>query len=237
MIINIQISEKSNYLIKEGDKVDFETPFREKFSQSTITIDIAKKLDIDPSKIFRYLKKLVGEEIKKNQIIASKHSLLNSIKLVSEYDGHIKEVDHNTGKITLNIDRNEKSIEKCFFKGKIKSIKDKEVKIEVNKGDEYSLKIASTNFGGEVLYLKNEDDLYSSNVSKKIVIVDSISDYFQTKAEALGARGFVTLIKLSDPTELNQVLIKNIDDIKKIIKNNYPYCIINQQDNKIIFYQ
>ncbi len=237
MIINIQIGEKSNYLIKEGDKVDFETPFREKFSQSTITIDIAKKLDIDPSKIFRYLKKLVGEEIKKNQIIASKHSLFNSIKLVSEYDGHIKEVNHNTGKITLNIDRNEKSIEKCFFKGKIKSIKDKEVKIEVNKGDEYSLKIVSTNFGGEALYLKNEDDLYSSNVSKKIIIVDSISDYFQTKAEALGARGFVTLIKLPDPTELNQALIKNIDDVKKITKNNYPYCIVNQQDSKIIFYQ
>lgn len=237
MIINIQIDEKSNYLIKEGDKVDFETPFREKFSQSTITIDIAKKLDIDPSKIFRYLKKLVGEEIKKNQIIALKHSLLKSIKIISEYDGHIKEVDHNTGKITLNIDRNEKSIEKCFFKGKIKSIKNNEVKIEVNKGNEYSLKIALNNFGGEVLYLKNEDNLYSSNVSKKIVIIDSISDYFQTKAEALGARGFVTLIKLSDPTELNQALIKNIDDIKKIIKDNYPYCIINRQDNKIIFYQ
>lgn len=237
MIINIQINEKSNYLIKEGDKVDFETPFREKFSQSTVEIDIAKKLDIDPSKIFRYLKKLVGEEIKKNQIIAIKHGLLNSIKLVSEYDGHIKEVNHNTGKITLNINSNEKSIEKCFFKGKIKSVKDKEVKIEVNKGDEYSLKIVSINFGGEVLYLKNEADLYSSNVSKKIIIVDSISDYFQTKAEALGARGFVTLIKLPDFTELNQALIKNIDDIKKITKNNYPYCIVNQQDSKIIFYQ
>lgn len=237
MIINVQTDEKSNCLIKEGDKVDFETPFFEKISQSTVTIDVSKKLDIDPGKIFRYLKKLVGEEIKKNQIIALKHSFLNSIKLVSQYDGHIKEVDHNTGKIILNIDKNEKSIEKCFFKGKIKSIKEKEIKIEVDKGDEYSLKIASTDFGGEVLYLKNEADLYSSNVSKKIIIVNSISDYFQTKAEALGAKGYVTLLKLPDPTELNQALIKNIDDIKKIIKNNYPYCIINKQDNKIIFYQ
>ena len=117
MIINIQIEGKNNFLIKEGDKVDFEIPFLEKFSQSIITIDIAKKLDIDPGKIFRYLKKLVGEEIKKNQIIALKHGLLNSIKLVSEYNGHIKEVNHNTGKITINIDKNQKSTEKCFFKG------------------------------------------------------------------------------------------------------------------------
>ena len=79
MIINVQTDEKSNCLIKEGDKVDFETPFFEKISQSTVTIDVSKKLDIDPGKIFRYLKKLVGEEIKKNQIIALKHSFLNSI--------------------------------------------------------------------------------------------------------------------------------------------------------------
>jgi len=237
MIINVHVDEKSNFLIKEGDKVDFETPFREKFSQSTITIDIAKKLDIDPSKIFRYLKKLVGEEIKKNQIIALKQGLLSNIKLVSEYDGHIKEVDHNSGKIILNINQSEKLIENCFFKGKIKSIKDKDIKIEVDKGNEYPLKIASANFGGEILYLKNETELYSTNVSKKIIIVDSISDYFQTKAEALGAVGFVTLTKLLDPTDLNQALIKNIDDIKKIIKNNYPYCIIDQQGDKITFYQ
>ena len=60
MIINIQIDDKSNYLIKEGDKVDFETPFRENIFQSTVTIDIAKKLDINPSKIFRYLKYYFG---------------------------------------------------------------------------------------------------------------------------------------------------------------------------------
>ena len=237
MIINIQIDDKSNYLIKEGDKVDFETPFRENIFQSTVTIDIAKKLDINPSKIFRYLKKLVGEEIKKNQIIASKNGLFIGTKIISEYDGHIKEVNHNTGKIILNIDKNEKFIEKCFFKGKIKSIKDKEIKVEVSKAEEYSLKIATATFGGEVLYLKNETDLYSSNVSKKIIIVDSISDYFQTKAEALGANGFITLLKLPDYSELNQALIKNIDDIKKIVKNNYSYCIIIQKENKIIFYQ
>ena len=237
MIITIPIDEKSKYLIKEGDKVDFDTPFKEKFFQSTVSIDVAKKLDIDPNKIFRYLKKLVGEEIKKNQVIASKHNLFSSIQLVSEYNGHIKEVDHNLGKVTLIIDSKEKSIEKCYFKGKIKSLKDKEIKIEVGKGEEYPIKNASNNFGGEVLFLKKESDLISSNVSNKIIIVDTISDYFQTKAEALGARGFVTLLKLSDTTNLHQALIKNIEDMKDIIKNNYSYCIIDQKNNNIIFYQ
>lgn len=237
MIINIQVGEKSNLLIKEGDKVDFGTPFREKTFQSTITIDLAKKLNIDPGKIFRYLKKLVGEEIKKNELIASKNGLLTSIKLVSEYNGHIKEVDHKTGKIILNIDKTGKLVEKCFFKGKIKSIKDNEIKVEVNKGEEYPLKMTSNSFGGEVLYLKKETDLQSSNVSKRIIVVDTISDFFQIKAEALGAKGFVTLIKTPDPTELNQAIIKNIDDMKKIIKNNYIYCIIDQKGSKITFYQ
>ncbi len=67
--MQISISYPSSFkcLLKQGQNVDFNTPYLEKKISVDVSIPIAKKLGVNPTHIFRYLKKLVGEKLTKEK--------------------------------------------------------------------------------------------------------------------------------------------------------------------------
>jgi len=237
MILEIRIPKNSKCLVHEGDKIDFNTPFIEGKSESEIKINVSQKLGIAPDKIFRYLKKLVGEEVEKGQTLAIKKGFLGNTKIVSEYAGIIQEVDHNSGEMVMTAYEGESNSINCYFKGKVKKIEGHEVKLEVEKTEQFSLKSGHFEFGGETYFFKeNEGDLVG-DLGNKILIGNAIPSFYQIKAEALGISGFLTLEKLESSTDLPLAQLKNIADMEKIEKLNFPYCIIDKISSKIIFYK
>jgi hypothetical protein len=234
MVITFNIPAAVKCLVKEDQKVDFETFLFEKKTESIKTINVAKKLNIDPSKIFYYLKKLVGEEVKKDEILAEKKELFSNIKIQSAYDGVIREINHNSGEVIITATGHDKKVQKSYFIGTVKKIEKDKIKLDVKESLEFPLKFASTDFGGPTFFLKRDE---LEDVTNKVIIAGEISSYLQVKAEALGVAGFVTLNKLTDTTDVNFAQVKNIADIEKINKSQFSYCLIDQKNSKIILYE
>lgn len=238
MQISVFYPSSFKCLLQNGQNVDFDTLYLEQELSTDIAIAVAKKLRIKPNHIFRYLKKFVGEKIHQGEILAEKKGLIGATKVIINQEGIIKEIDHNQGLVIISTPQEKTKSIKAFFKGEVLEIKKGIILIKVKKGESFPIKNAINNFGGETFYFLNKfTDLLNSQLSNKIVISESVSDYFQTKIETLGAKGFVLLNKLPQNTNTNFAQIKNIDDFKKIIKLKFPYCLINKDSSTIYFYQ
>lgn len=238
MVVDYPIPNDAHVLVKADQKLDFDTPFLEKKINKETAINIAKELGINPKNIFRYLMKLVGESIGKGDTIALKKGIFFTKRAVSPYDGIIKEVDHNLGLLVVElVDKKKKQI-LSPFKGEVVKASKNQIEINLGKDQEFSLKKSSSDFGGKVIYLDRDssNDLSADNAEDNIIFCEKISPFTQTKAEALGTKGFVTLQELPQPTDANFALLKNIDDVKKILKNEFLYCSIIAKSDKIYFY-
>lgn len=238
MVITLSIPETGHCLLKENQKVEFGVPYLEKKSESKVEVEVAKKLDIDPGKIFHYLKKLVGEKIKKGETLALKKGMFSTSRVKSDFDGVVQEIDHNNGVVVITTEVGDNHTFNSFFKGKVKKIEDNELKLEVEKAEEYHLANATNDFGGGAFYLKEDSDIKSSDVTSNVVIADSITSFMQIKAEALGTAGFVTMAKIEEKAnDVNYAQLKNIGDIEKIKKHAFPYCLIDKKNSRIVFYK
>lgn len=237
MLITVSPSVSDHCLLKEGQVVDFETPFLQKKIEQEINISISKNLNVPPEKIFHYLKKFVGESIEKNEIIALNKGIFTTKKIVSKYSGLIKEINHSDGSITiLSKTEAENTINSCF-KGKVRNIKKNELSIEVGKGEQFPAKNISQNFGGKTFYLDENPDFNSENLFNSIVVCENITSYYKAKAEALGCQGFLSLNKLTEESSAPFAQLKNINDYKKIVKSKFTYCTILSNSSNIYFYQ
>lgn len=229
MTITIHVPEGSRVIIKNGDSVDFGTPLFDTPSQYNHSVPIAQKLGVAASKIFNHLKKFVGEDVKKGDVIAIKKGLFSSIKIKSDYEGKIKEIDHSLGTVIIT-SKGKKNTINSQIKGEAAEIKDKKISIKIKEGKEYDLKKGTADFGGKV-WSSDQD------AEGKIFVAESISSYNQSKMEALGIAGYVTLLRLPDETDLPSAQIKTIGELKEIEKHIYPYCYIDSSSSKIIFYK
>src|SRR4030066_1366119 len=153
MIIKIPLSDKYKILIKEEQSVDFDTPLVKRVDKKDLKIHLAQELDIQPSKIFLSMKKNVGEKINKGDILAVKKSLLSAQKYVCDFDGIIKEINHNDGSVIITSSNEKLKPENSFFKGIINKIQQNEIELKVETYVKYELKETNENFGGEVLLI------------------------------------------------------------------------------------
>ncbi|MCX7881141.1 MAG: hypothetical protein N2482_01345 [Patescibacteria group bacterium] len=237
MIISFSFPKETNCLLKSGQKVDFTTPFLEKNQEEEIKISLTQELNIHSKDIFRCLKKVVGDEIKKGELIALKKNFFSLKKITAPADGLIQEVSHETGEIILKVKKNEKNIINAFFTGEITEIKNNVIHFKVKKKEEYPIKSATNNFGGQVFYFKeNETDFNAEDIENKTVVSEKYHPYIQLKIEVLGAKGFVSLNKLPQETELDFCQLKLIGDLEKIFSHQLPYCLIDKNSSKIYFY-
>lgn len=238
MQISLPIDENAELLVKTGQQVDFKTPFLKKRSESEIVINIATKLNIHPSKIFQYLNKLVGEKIEKEEVIALNKGLWKTQTVVSEYKGIIKEINHHEGTLIIKSLQGESNTTFSPIKGEIASFKKNEVVYKVGEGKEYLIKKIDVTVGSPVVYMNKQNfhDFSSLDLQDKILVIEHLSSYTQTKIEALGVKTFVTLVKPPETTSLPFAQLKQIEDFKKIQELKYPYCFINSSCSTIIFY-
>ncbi len=239
MNLSIQIPTGSHVKAKAGEITDFKTPLFEIASDAEHVIPLAQKLSVSPSKIFHHLKKFVGEEVKKGDLLAINKGLFSTKRVISDYGGKIQEIDHTEGTIIITIKGKKNTVYSPII-GEVVEIRNKEIIIKIKEGKEFNLKKASGDFGGEVYYYKNAlaSTLISSlDVINKILIAESLSPYVQSKMEALTIKGYVTLAKLLEDTELPYAQIKEIGELSDIMKQAYPYCFIDSKSSKIIFYK
>lgn len=238
MIISIPIPEGTKCLLKIGTAVDLGQDFLEIENKVSVTIPLAKKFNIPAKDIFKHIKKFVGEPLTKGEILAVKKGFFTTTKILSEYEGTIKEIDHHEGHLVIETSTGEKNKLPAYFKGEIESINKSELKIKVKTGKEYPLKKTSGNFGGKAIYIEDSGvNSITADCNTAIGIAESFTSYSQSKTEALGIDGYISLNTLPEETRLPHAQIKQINDFKKIFEHKLNYCIINEKKSTIIFYQ
>lgn len=239
MTISFSLSLKDKPLIKSGQDIDFTSPLVKKGSQEEKVIPLSQALKINPSKIFLYLKKFVGDDIKQGELIAEKKSLLDKKQYLSEYDGVIKEIDHEKGDLVVTTNKETSQIVYSYFKGKIHEVKKGEVTLDVKESKKFSAKEVTADFGGPVLFIKEEELVAISpdDVRGKVVFSEGLKSYNQSKLEVMGVVGFVSNHSITDPTPPPFAKIKEAVDWEQLNKVKLPYCLIDKKTSTIYFYQ
>ncbi|OGK19049.1 hypothetical protein A2866_00390 [Candidatus Roizmanbacteria bacterium RIFCSPHIGHO2_01_FULL_39_8] len=237
MIISIPIPDDSACILKKNQSVDFQTPYIERKTHTDSSIAVSTELGIKPDAIFRYLKKFVGDQINKGDVLAEKKVLLGYRKITSEFSGTIKEINHYQGEIVLSITEDTKEKALSYFRGEVEEVTRHHIKLSVKSAKEYELKRASANFGGEAVYVKNQStNLNAENTADKILVIESLSSYMASKAEALGIKGMITFKDFQEKPAIHLALLKNTADLAKIFSLSLPYCVITKESSKIYFY-
>lgn len=234
MLLSIPIPKGSSCLLKVNQEVEFGVPFVKKSVRKDISIEVSKYLDVSPSKIFNHLKKFVGEPVKKGEVIAVKKGVFSTKKMISEYEGVLKEIDHANGQIIITATQTSKDTLFTYFKGEVSEIKNNLLKLKVKSGKEYKLKDTGADFGGEVSYDNNNSTM---ELNSKVIVAESLTPFLETKLEAIGVAGFVTLKPMSDSVSLPVAQLKNADDFKEILKSHLSYCLVSKEYSTIYFYE
>lgn len=238
MLIQISFPVEAKCLLKEGQSVDFESEFLEHGEDFDVEVQVAKKLEVAKDKIFSYLLKFVGENVKKGDILARKKTLFSQKNIVSDFQGVIKEINHTKGSLIIKVEDEKKKKFSAYFKGEVETISKDYLKLKVGSGFSASLKKAASDFGGKVLYLKEKDPNISEGLVKnQICLIESINEYNLTKLEALGSAGILTLREMPETASLPSAQIEQIEDFKKALEKKFTYCLIDIKSSKIFFYQ
>ncbi|MFW5704128.1 MAG: hypothetical protein ACOCXQ_04775 [Patescibacteria group bacterium] len=238
MKIVVPIPEEADVLIKKGDTVDFDTPFITNITVEEVKISLASNLGFEPDKIFMYLHKFVGDEIKKDELLAEKKAFLSTKQYVSEFHGTVKEINHYDGSITLEKKREGSVATNCYFQGKVEEIEKDKLILKVKHASEFLLRDEAPAFGGPTLYydLVTSDDLTEEKIAGKVIIAEKLATFDIVKFEALGATGFVTLQPPEEETITPIAVVKQIKDFENMKKQVFSCCIIGPEHTTIYLY-
>lgn len=240
MVITIPIKSRAHeVIVEEGQDVDFHTPLLKRKVEEEVVIPLASKIKISPKQIFLHLKKVIGDEIKKGELLAERKGFLTNIEYYSEYDGIIKEIDHNRGYLLVGVSSNQDQTVSAFFKGKIVAIKEQGIEVKLGEGKQFSLKTVSKSFGGEVILMDSDSiiKINENTAGLKVAIIPKLASYEQSKLEALGIDGFVTRESLPNESPIPYAHVESQSDWEKLEKIKLPYCIIDKSQSIIYFYE
>lgn len=237
--IKLAIPPKTILKVNAKQLVKFGQPIFEKKVSIEKSLNIAKILKIPPQKIFQVMKKNLGDFIKKGEIIAEKRGFFSK-RITAKEEGIIKEINHQTGEIILEVfsQKNEKI--PSFFSGTIIEIDKDFFTLQIKSQMMFSAEKISKDAGGEMFFLDEKEnffDLTEEKVTKKIVFCQKISPHVVAKCEALGAAGFVfSLEKIK--TEIPFAVVKNISFWEKIkkIKEEKLLVLFSKLEKKIVLY-
>lgn len=239
MTITFSFPVKDKLLLKQGQDVDFTTPIVKKGEQEQRVVPLSELLKIPPQKIFLFMKKFVGEEIARGDLLAEKKGVLDKKQYFSEYDGVLKEIDHEKGDLIIESQVKKKQTVNSFFKGKIDSVKKNEITLVVKEMKKFSTKEPTADFGGETLYVEESamGEITPETVRNKVILADSLKPHIQSKLEVMGAVGFISPQNLNDSTPPAFAKIQSQDDWEQVKKTKLPYCLVDKKSATIYFYQ
>lgn len=239
MFITITLPERGELLAEKGTTIAQGDPLYRTKKEEARTINIAQKLKIKPQAIFNVLTKVVGENVKKNEVIASQKGFLSARTLRADHDGVIEKIDHLSGHVTVRIDKDANTIIQSFFTGTIKDRENNHLIIEIEKGIAIELEMASTDWGSASFYLTDETRYFTINeedIKNKTVIAEHLTPQMQVKCEALGAAGFL-LVKKNRRIDLPHAIFKNPEEWIHVVESKKPSILCSALENKAVIYE
>lgn len=236
MKLLVKVPPHKELLISTDQEVDIGSPFLKITAPQRTTVPVAKTLGITPDKIFLHLKKFVGDAIKKGDVLAEAKSFFSNKQFLSDVDGILTEIDHQTGSVVVEAMGNESDVFNCFFKGTVVNVSPDVLELKVETGTEYPIFPVETYTGGLVTYHRG-NVLTEEDIENKFIFSEEIIPYDQIKLETLGARGFITINELKKPTELPTIKMKQVDHFEELFKARFPYCILGPDHTTMYFYK
>lgn len=236
--INLSIPKNSQLLIEMGKNLDFQSPFYQIKKTLREKIPLAKLLNIDADKIYRYIKKAVGQKVRKNEIVAQRKGFFLEKKIFSPIDGEIVEINHENGEMIIAYQSKDNKIKNCFFKGVVKEIKNNIVTVQIKNGLKILLNEVNLQAGGEIFFYKSDSlffQISEEDIKDKIVITEKLTSHVNLKCETLGCSGFLFVEKEKRPS-IPFGRFNSTNDFKRIIDNNFKYCLFSNIDQFVVFY-
>ncbi|PIY72589.1 hypothetical protein COY87_00115, partial [Candidatus Roizmanbacteria bacterium CG_4_10_14_0_8_um_filter_33_9] len=177
-----------------------------------------------------------GDKVNKDELMAEKKSLFSLKQYKSEYEGLIKEIDHIEGIVLLEVTQEEQK--NCaYFTGEVVEINKQKLKLKVGKGKVFDVKDISVDFGGPVVFQKeNPNILTEEEINKKVYCSRKLLGYEQMKIEALGAVGIISLHSLPEDSSIPFAQISEIKQWDELVSSSFLYCIADKKSSKIYFY-
>lgn len=238
--ITFHVKTHSPLLVKPGDSVDFDTPLTKKTFSRQDVIALSHHLRIPPNQIFMHLQKVVGESVKRHETLAEKKTMFGMKKFVSEFEGIIKEINHQEGTVIIETFAESAEITYSHFKGTIADIENNMITLRVGRFSSYPLKEATIDFGGKTMIVEDSIPLSTltfDDVAGKVIIAKAISPVEAVRLEVLDEAGTITLHEIAENTPHNAARIKNVSDWEEISKSNLPYCIIDTRHTTMYLYE
>jgi hypothetical protein len=237
MKIPVLVPQDAELLVEAGQKVDFGTPFVRRGSVEEIKVPLANVLGFPPDKIFMYLHKFVGEPVRKDELLAEHKTMMTTKQYVSEYEGIIKEINHYDGSLTIAVQQAETLEMNCYFRGEIEAIDNGIITLKVRHAKQLPLQEATDHFGGKLFVYHptivarvTEDEIEGS-----VVAAEKLPTFDQAKLEALGARAFVTVHPLDEPTS-PVATFRQPEDHASLVSQPFSCCIVAPDRTTIYCY-
>lgn len=237
MYLSIQIPKADKILIKKGQNVDFKTPFVAKKISNTVKIPVASLMAVNPSNIFKLVKKTVGQHVVKGEVIAEDKNLFSSKKYICQISGLLTAIDENEGAVIIETQSESFGEILCHFYGEIAQIHDTHIEVKVKNTHKAKIKEESFEFGAPIFYsyapntLLNEDD-----IEGKFLVSEEINPVDHAKIITLGARGIIGMNK-SIKMDLHQISLVDKKDWEHVVTKKFPFVITDVDKNTIIFYE
>lgn len=238
MKVPVKFPESVELLISSGQKVDFTTPFFRKKTKKSIKIPLSDILKFKPEKIFMSLKKVIGDAVKKGDLLAENQSFLSSKQYFSSVDGTIKEIDHLTGTLTVELETGKDHIIACFFTGEVETIGDDYLELKVTKAHKFDTTETPHYVGAPVFYISGaENTVTEDNVADRCICAVEINPLDHAKIETFGAKAFITSATTPKISNLDHIVLQNHEDFENVLKEQYPFCIMGVDSKSIYFYK
>lgn len=237
MKVPIKLPQEAELLIQAGQTVDFSTPLLRKKATNSIRIPLAEILKFQPNKIFLNLKKGVSDEIKKGDLIAENKGMFATKQYFSSVDGIIREIDHISGTMGVELQSDKDSVVTCFFKGEIDSIGDGFIELKVDKAHKLDTQEHRDYFGAPVFYILDvEKPLTEDQIIERIIVGEQINPLDHAKIETLGAKGFITH-NTAPIKGVKQIIVSNKEDLDHVMKEQYPFFVTGVDNRSVYFYR
>jgi len=239
MKVPVRIPQNSEVLVKSGQTIDFSTPFHTKKEKKKMDIPLASILKFKPEKIFMHLKKVIGDHIKPGDLIAENKAFLSTRQYVSQIDGIIREINHESGMLVVELETGQDSVVNCFFAGEVAALYDDHLELEVKDALKCELIDECSHYTGAPLsYLSTEQAvlLAEEDIEDRFIVTAVILPLDHIKIEAFGAKAYITDTKKQIEGKIHQHVVKNSDDFERVFRKKYPYALVGVDGKSIYFY-
>lgn len=242
--IQIRVPQGVELLVQKGQKVEYQTPLYEKKQTEDIKIPLARILNIKSDKIFRVLKKFVGERVEKGEMVAFYSGMFRRKRYVSEHDGVITEVNHTEGYVVVESETEESANRSAWFSGEISDIKEepngtRSLEIKVKDSESVPIRETGHNFGGEFVLLDEQtmQTVTEEDVAGKVIVAPILQGYEITKLEVLGAVGFIFSQAPKEAPDFPFSVLEKSEDISRFETDTFSACATSKETATLYLYR